>query len=139
MFGIVEGILAAERDHALGVRPLGAAIRHELRERVFSRYGRTSFRLWEAASGCASVRNADAWRWIHEFVGSRSCVLFLDLADGAEMFHVPSGSSLDGLLANTYGFVFYVTDAEADFLICFNDHDFLMGWGGAREWLEGRR
>ena len=54
------------------------------------------------------------------------------------MFHVPSGSSLGELLCNTFGFVFYVTDADATYLVCFNDHDFLVCCGSAWAWLEER-
>lgn len=54
------------------------------------------------------------------------------------MFDVPSGSALDALLGHTYGFVFYVTDVEASYLIGFNDHDFLICCGAAQEWLEVR-
>lgn len=133
---IGEGILEAEREHALGIRLLDAEARDQLRELVFARYGGRSNRLWETASGCASVQNSEAWQWIRNFVGSRSCILFFDLNDEAEMFYVPSGSSLDELLGNTFGFVFYVTDADATYLVSFNDHDFLICCGSAREWLE---
>ena len=135
---IVEEILGAEREHSLGIRVLGAPAGDQLRALVFSRYGGSSSRLWAVLSGSTSVQDAEAWRWIGDFVGPRSCVLFLDLPDGAEMFHVPSGASLHELLAETYGFVFYVTDADASYLVAFNDHDFLVCCGAAREWLEGR-
>ena len=69
---------------------------------------------------------------------SSSCVLFFDISDEVEMFHVPSGSSLDELLGNTFGFVFYVTDTNATYLLSFNDHDFLICCGSARKWLEQR-
>jgi hypothetical protein len=133
---IVEEILEAEREHALGIRLLDAETRDQLRESVFARYGGRSNRLWETATDGASVQNSEAWQWIRNLVGSRSCILFFDPGDEAEMFHVPSGSSLDELLGNTFGFVFYVTDADANYLVSFNDHDFLICCGSAREWLE---
>ncbi|HEU4885345.1 MAG TPA: hypothetical protein VFT45_24065 [Longimicrobium sp.] len=133
---IVEDILEAESKFAFGVRLLEPAIRDQLRELVFARYGGRSNRLWATASDCASVQNAEAWRWIRNFVGSRSCILFFDPNDEVQMFHVPSGSTLDDLLGNTFGFVFYVTDADATYLLSFNDHDFLVCCGSAREWLE---
>jgi hypothetical protein len=135
---IVEEILAAEREHSLGVQLLPAADRDRLRERISSRYGGRSYRLWETLHDCASVQDSEGWKWIREFVGSRSCVLLFDLDEEVEMFHVPSGSSLDELLQNTFGFEFYVTDMDGAYLICFNHHDFLVCCGSAREWLEGR-
>jgi hypothetical protein len=138
MHGIVEEILAAEREHSLGVQPLSATDRDRLRERIFSVYGGRSNRLWATVNGCASVQNSDAWQWIREFVGPRSCILFFDLIDDVAMFHVPSGDSLDELLGSTFGFVFYVTDADCSYLIGFNDHDFLVCCGDARAWIEQR-
>lgn len=135
---LLDEILEAEREHSLGVQMLPAADRDQLRERIFSRYGGRSDPLWERVGDRASVQDSRGWEWIHEFVGARSCILLFDLSDEVEMFQVPSGSALHELLANTFGFVFYVTDTEASYLICFNDHDFLIGCGSAREWLERR-
>ena len=138
MSELIEEILAAEREHSLGIRLLPAADRDRLRERVFSRYGRRSYRVWETLHDCASVQDSEAWQWIVDFIGARSCVLLFDLAEEVEMFHVPSGSALDQLLQDTFGFEFYVTDLEGSYLICFNHHDFLVCCGSARAWLEQR-
>lgn len=135
---LVAEILSAEREHALGIRLLPAADRDRLRERIGARYGRSNW-LWETAGGGASVRDADGWRWIGEFVGPRSCILLFNPGEEAEMFHVPSGRALHDLLANTFGFEFYVTDAEDTYLLCFNHHDVLVGWGSAAEWIAERR
>lgn len=135
---LADEILAAEREHSLGVQLLSAAERDLLRERIFSLYGGRSNRVWETVDGCVSVQNSQGWEWIGELVGSRSCVLLFDLGAEIDMFRVPSGSALDQLLGNTFGFEFYVTDTEGTYLMCFNDHDMLIGCGGAREWL-GRR
>lgn len=139
MSQIAEEILRAERDHVLGVRLLEPEDRNQLRLRVFARYGARSHRLWESALDCASIQDKDGWQAIADFVGMRSCVLLFDLEDEVEMFRVPSGSSLDELLGHTFGFVFYVTDVNANYLICFNDHDFLICCGSALEWLKGRQ
>lgn len=32
--------------------------------------------------------------------------------------------------------VFYVTNEETEFLICLNDHDYLIGCGTAFDWVE---
>jgi hypothetical protein len=135
---IAEEILAAEREHALGVQLLPAEERDGLSERINARYGGEVRRTWAFARGCASVQDADGWRWIREFIGARSCILLFDLGEEAEMFHVPSGGALEALLGNTFGFEFYATDANASYLICFNHHDFLVCCGDAEAWLRGR-
>lgn len=135
---LVEEIRAADREHSLGVRSLAAADRDRIHERVVSRYGGKSGLSWESLRDYASVQDGEGWRWIREFVGSRSCILLFNRSDEAEMFHVPSGAALDQLLANTFGFEFYVTDTEGTYLICFNHHDFLICSGSAQGWLEER-
>ena len=140
MARIAEEILATESEHPLGVQAIPEIDRERIRERVFRLYtgGRTN-RIWENLHDCdSSIQDSNAWSWIGDFVRERNCVLFFDLADEVEMFHVPSGPSLDVLLGDTYGFVFYVTDVEASYLIGFNDHDFLICCGDAQEWLEVR-
>lgn len=138
MHRVIDEILAAERELSLGVQQLPAADRDRLRERIFTRYGRRSLRLWEVAQGCASVQSPEGWSWNHEFVGPRNCVLLFDVEEEAEMFSVPSGSAFHELLGSTCHFEFYVTDADASYLICFNHHDFLVCCGSARHWLERR-
>jgi len=138
MSHIAAEILDAEREHCLGVQLLSAAERDRLRERIVAQYGRSN-RLWEPVDGGASVQDTDGWRGIGELVGARSCVLLFDAGEEAEMFHVPSGQALHDLLANTFGFEFYVADTEAGYLVCFNHHDVLVGWGSAADWIEERR
>jgi hypothetical protein len=135
---ITDEILAAEREHSLGVQLLTAAERDQLRERIVSKYGGRSDRIWETAEECTALQDSEGWRWIREFIGPRSCVLLFDLSEEVEMFQVPSGASLDQLLHNTFGFEFYVTDLDCTYLIGFNHHDVLVCCGSAEEWLQGR-
>ena len=95
--------------------------------------------MWDGGglSDSASIQDPEGWRLISRFVGSRPCVLFFDASDEAEMLEILSGEALQTLLAESYGFEFYVTDADATYLICFNHHDMLIGCGSARVWLKG--
>ena len=49
------------------------------------------------------------------------------------MWIVPSGSALTSILSETFGFRFYVTSSEADYILCFDDHDCLIANGKAVE------
>jgi hypothetical protein len=138
MINIADEIREVEREHALNVRPIPAPERDLLRERLVRRFSSGRARLWEDSTDSVSVHSREAWRWISDFVSSRSCVLLFDASDEIEMFAVPSGPVLEQLLANSFGFEFYVTDRDASYLICFNHHDFLICWGSAKEWLMGR-
>lgn len=137
MHRVIDEIHAVNREHSLGLRLLPPGERDALRERVFSRYACRRRWMWESFSNYASVQDPDGWARIGELAGDRPCILLFDVDEEVEMFHVPSGGALHTLLANSYGFEFYVTDAEAGYLVCFNHHDMLICCGSARAWLEG--
>lgn len=94
--------------------------------------------LWETVRFTSAIQDAHAWSWIGEFVGDRESILFFNPADESAMFKVGNGLNLDALLAETFGFEFYVADPGASFLLCFNHHDMLLGAGEAAKWLERR-
>lgn len=138
MSELINEILAADREHSLGVHLLASSDRDAVRRRVASCYGARPARMWEAIQDCTSVQSREAWQWIHEFVGARSCILLFDLDEEVEMLQVPSGMTLHRLLQNTFGFEFYVSDSEATYLIAFNHHDMLVCCGTAQEWIRTR-
>jgi hypothetical protein len=94
--------------------------------------------MWETLSDCATIQDREGWQWIGQFVGTRACILLFDATDEVEMFRLPDGSALDGLLQSSVGFEFYVTDLDATYLACFNHHDVLVCCGSARAWLAAR-
>lgn len=138
MSELIDEILATDREHRLGVHLLASSDRESLRERIAARYSPQSAPMWEAVQDCTSAQSSEGWQWIHEFVGSRSCVLLFDVGEEVEMLHVPSGIMLHRLLQNTFGFEFYVSDSDATYLIGFNHHDMLVCCGAAQEWIKKR-
>lgn len=56
----------------------------------------------------------------------RECVLF---SVGKDVVPVIGGVHASSL---------YITDLQASFVLSLNDHDFLIAFGTASEWLQGR-
>lgn len=52
------------------------------------------------------------------------------------MFLIHSGSDLNFVLEETYGFEFYITDKKCTYLLAYNHHDILYGCGSAIDWME---
>lgn len=114
-----------------------------IRRELLSKYGKD----YRFEFGCdnitahAAIQHPEAWTWIGEFLGRRNALFFYDssLATGRRpdnsMFLVPHGEDLVRLLEDCYGFVFYVTDEDTSYVLCFNEHDYLIGAGSAREWV----
>lgn len=108
-----------------------------LRDRVLRGYAPTVERwpLWECIGFTFSAQGADLWRQIGSFVDKRRCYLFLEPKDGIRVVELDSGQALTDILASTFGFEFYISDAEGTYLICFNHHDIIMGAGVAGDWI----
>ncbi len=109
----------------------------ELRLRVEQAYApsRCRWPLWESFRFPAAIQGQTGWHRIVEFVGNNECFLLLNPQDAPTVFRCASGSALDELLQETYGFELYVTDQAASYLLCFNHHDMLLGAGRAEAWL----
>jgi hypothetical protein len=112
----------------------------QLRSKVVNRYSPAAkeWPLWEHGAFGATLHDKDAWRWIGEFVGPRSCYLLFNPDDEDAVFRLESGAVLTRLLSESFGFEFYVTDANAEYLLCFNHHDVLLAGGNAEAWLRRR-
>jgi hypothetical protein len=50
-----------------------------------------------------------------------------------------NGLNLSAILGECTGFIFYLTDLNFTYLICFNDHDILIGAGAAIDWVKSKR
>lgn len=92
--------------------------------------------LWQRLYKFSSIYNPEAWRWIEQFVGNRPIVIFFDITECKQILQLVNGINITSVLANSSGFTFYVTDITYSYLICFNDHNFLIGCGTAKLWID---
>lgn len=109
--------------------------------------------LWEALLDASSVYDENGWKIISNFVGEKNCLLFysndfsrymdnctfepdLQIRREEAAIVINNGKDLEMLLSQMYGFEFYVTNFEMDYLISFNHEDILQGCGTAKEWVE---
>ncbi|MGC4064596.1 MAG: hypothetical protein QM784_08120 [Polyangiaceae bacterium] len=137
---IERELIRATREKQSAVRALTPADSAALRERVVARYAKQPvfWPLWENFRFPFSVQNPDGWKEIGKAIGASACFLFLNPSDGLQAFECDSGSQLNDLLADTYGFEFYVTNSEVSYLFCFNHHDMLLAAGTAVLWMEAK-
>jgi hypothetical protein len=135
-----DEVTRAARELGLHVEKLSDADARMFRSSIEQAYSQNArcWPLWEAVRFPSAVQNERAWSWIGEFVGERESILFFNPADEPSMFRIASGTVLDVLLAETFGFEFYVADEQASFLLCFTHHDMLLAAGAASHWLEQR-
>ena len=89
---------------------------------------------WNTADAPASIQNVSGWELIPKFVGGLPCLVFSPLA--IAIWRFTDGPELLKFLRETPHFEFYVCDAEATYLVCFNHHDFILGWGRSITWAQ---
>lgn len=92
--------------------------------------------LWDRLKEAAIIADNDGWKKICDFVGSNRCLMFFDDIEDKSVIVISNGKSLYKLLDEMFGFEFYITNFETDYLLCFNHHDCLLGCGTAKKWVE---
>ncbi|RDC58431.1 hypothetical protein DU508_00030 [Pedobacter chinensis] len=95
--------------------------------------------LWENMLDFSSIKCEYGWEKLEKMFMAKEAVLFFELEDDKNMFFFEDGSVLTEILENCYSFVFYVTNMRGNFLIAYNDHDYLIGSGKAKKWIEDLR
>lgn len=92
-------------------------------------------RIWDDAHpDSAALQCADGWQAVASLVGERVC--WMMSSDRRAALSFECGEDLQRVLAETPPFEFHVFDPSCTWLLCFNDHDFLIGWGEAAHWVE---
>lgn len=91
--------------------------------------------LWEKFIHYETLNDDMGWSYIKDFVKHDSCIMFFNQEEEKEMFLIQSGTDLDYILSETYGFEFYITNKQCSYLLCFNHHNILYGCGVAEIWI----
>jgi hypothetical protein len=86
----------------------------------------------------AAIQHPDAWQRLGEFLAPVPHMVFYDspgFQDRAGAL-ISDGRRLPDLIGETFGFPFYITDLEQSFVVGMNDHDYMIGVGLAKPWVE---
>lgn len=129
---------AAIEAIGISVEELSPDASRAIRKRVSTLYskGTTSLFLWEHFAEKASINSTDAWLWISEYIGNKSCMLFFFEHLAPPVFQLNNGFDAVALVGELPMVEFYVTNPEADYLLCYSHHDILYALGRAKTWLE---
>ena len=110
------------------VEALDALPRHDLISKLSARFDVDVIksRPWDNVRAPDGVLRHDGWELIPNYVGGTPCLLFTRGAKVAWKF--ASGSDLLKVLRECPPFEFYVCDYGFEYLLCFNEHDYIIGW-----------
>lgn len=88
---------------------------------------------WAAVDAPQGVHTVSGWKFLPMFVAATPCLAFSACATSIWKF--ANGAELLLFLEASPAFEFYVCDALATYLLCCNEHDFIIGWGRSVEWV----
>jgi hypothetical protein len=91
---------------------------------------------WQNLTNYSSIHDSAGWKKIAAFTPEKPVILFVNPELESTGWYFASGQFLVDVLAESCGFPFYITSLEADYIICFDDHDCLLAAGTAKGWLE---
>jgi hypothetical protein len=88
---------------------------------------------WDNVNAPDGQLRHDGWQLVANYVGTTRCLLFTLGAQIIWKFN--NGSDLLRVLQECPPFEFYVCDCDFNYLLCFNHHDYVVGWGSASSWV----
>ena len=88
---------------------------------------------WDTEGAPAGFQIIDGWKRVPDYAGA-PCFVFSRGA--ATIWKFSDGDELLRFLSDVPPFEFYVCDDAGSYLICCNDHDFIVGWGGSHAWTQ---
>lgn len=135
---ISEEIIEVTKENNITIEILDEEQEDKILACVYQKYihKNNSIFLWENLKDCSILNDKNGWIYIKDFVKNNNCIMFFNNLDDNKMISVNGGEDLYKILYNTYGFEFYITDKNTQYLICFNHHECLLGCGTAREWID---
>ncbi|MEM7182937.1 MAG: hypothetical protein AAF518_18650 [Spirochaetota bacterium] len=122
------------------LRELAPIESQQFRKRVADKYtsGKTHPSLfWELVAGYGgfSICDSDAWQWLDEFIKERKFILFFEESNDPTVYIAAAKQKFQEFLEEFPDYIFYVTNESLDYLIYFNDSDYLRCIGSAEPWL----
>lgn len=134
---IKDAIVEAVESSHIKVQEVDASASISIRlniERLYTEY-RSTQPLWERLSDDVSKHDTDGWRAIGDYPYDNTVTIFFDEKSEGTMYYLNSCKDVVTLISECSGFVFYVTNNDCSFLLCHNDHDYLIGAGEAKDWV----
>src|SRR5262249_31610357 len=112
----------------------------ELLEELTNRFGdpQSQRALWDQLTDRVSCRAEGGWRWISEFRPSDPCIMFAPPHLESQAFRFDASRDVVPVLGECSAFEVYVVGINLEYLLCFNDHDYLIAAGMAKPWLKSR-
>ena len=92
--------------------------------------------VWERFKDSLSVRDPNGWLSIKSLIEGKPVIMFLEPNSEKFGISLEDGEDLVDILDAIGYLIFYITNPEYDFLLAYNDHDYLIVTGEkAQKWM----
>ena len=115
------------------------AIKKRLAEKFSTNKEKPCILSWQNLVNTESYHDSDAWKLLKEYIGNEEVLLFVNPEDEQTMWKFDNGIDLEFLLSESTGFPFCITSKKANYILCFEDHNCLIGVGEAASWVKKQR
>lgn len=134
---ISSAIEKAAKVNSITIEKLERSSSEKIKSQIYQKYIKTKkgIFLWEKFEKFSTLQDSAGWKLLSDFVGEKECLMFFENGDNT-IIRIRNGSDLHSLLYEMFGFEFYITNFETDYVLCFNHHDCLVGCGTAKAWIE---
>ncbi len=123
--------------HKLGAEACATALRALLQ--AYTSSPKYAWPIWQQLSvESCFIQSHLAWKYVGELqtsAVSRPMVLFYETSTEYGAYQFENLQVISAILGECNPFVYYVTNSALDFLLCENDHDYLIAMGEAKDWL----
>lgn len=103
---------------------------------LYGRDKKYSFQFWDELDDPATLHTENGWVLIKGLIAPLQDVyLFFELEDEKNAFIFKYGSELADVLIETGCRDFYLLGPGMNYLLCYNDHDYVLADGIAKAWL----
>lgn len=135
---ISSAIEKAAKVNSITIEKLERSSSEKIKSQIYQKYIKTKkgIFLWENFERFSTLQYSAGWELLSDFVGEKECLMFFENGDDNTIIRIRNGSDLHSLLCEMFGFEFYITNFETEYILCFNHHDCLVGCGTAKAWIE---
>ena len=138
MWNLLKEVKGAIKRLDIRVRILSKEEIDNIFKSIINKYSENNiyeFALCHNLKDYKSVKDSDGWKELVKYVRDKSVILFFEWSDDKNMILFDKGQDVIDVLSDSHRFVFYITDLETSFMLCHNDHDYLISCGKSTNWL----
>jgi len=135
---ISKEILNNSNKLSLNVTQLDNVTKANVKQALFKNYlslEKYEFPLYYFIADKIEIQNEDAWKWIEDFIANNHSIMFFEQKDDDSFLEFTNGKDITEIVNNSFIFTFYLTNRNCEYLIAYNQYDYLICAGMAEEWL----